>query len=117
MGENFSLPSPDSIMPFADWRRENRHLRFIPVHGDSMEPTLRPGDLAVVDATQTTIIGERIYLLEINGAPVIRRVQLWPGRQVRITADHPALRDHPVIMPRDDVIALGVVVICGRHVG
>lgn len=115
MGE-FSRPSPGSIMPFADWRRENPHLRFMPVRDDSMEPTLRPGDLAAVDATQTTIVGDRIYVLEINGAPVIRRVQLWPGGQVRITADHPALRDHPVIMPRDEVIVLGAVVICGRHV-
>jgi phage repressor protein C with HTH and peptisase S24 domain len=116
MGENFSLPTSRSIVPFSERPFDDRKLRLLPINGSSMEPTLRPGDFVVCDTSQSEVTVDRIYVLEINGCPTVMRCQLWPGHRVRTWSDHPALRGHPVFLPREEVIVLGAVVMHCRPI-
>lgn len=48
-----------------------------------MEPTLRPGDLILVDRREATS-------LPLVGMLCVKRLQRLPGRQVRVSSDNPA---------------------------
>lgn len=55
-------------------------LSAIRITGDSMEPVLNDGDTVVVDHTRTSIEGEGIYVLLLDGHLYAKRLQrTWDG--------------------------------------
>ncbi|NIY15849.1 MAG: hypothetical protein GWM98_13600 [Nitrospinaceae bacterium] len=89
-------------------------LVLVETAGDSMEPTIRAGDLALVDTDQHRIREAGLYCLVEGPDLSIRRVQRVPG-QVVIRPDNPAY--HPVTLtgPRAaELPVLGRVVWLGR---
>ena len=99
----------------GDIRASIPGLRAIHIEGDSMIPTLSPGDQALVD-TQAREIGDGIYLLRIGGALLVKRIQRQPSGQVRVASDNPAY--HPFVLDvsnlPDDVAIIGRVVWHGK---
>jgi phage repressor protein C with HTH and peptisase S24 domain len=92
-------------------------LSIVRVEGDSMAPTLGPGDDVLVDLADC---GERlrdgIYVLRIDDALVVKRVALNPlGRRVTIQSDNPAYPDWPDCGP-DDFHCIGRVIWAGRRI-
>jgi transcriptional regulator with XRE-family HTH domain len=65
-------------------------LFLILVDDESMEPTLRPGDTILLDKRATTADREGIYMLKMEGVPLVKRLQILPGGIVKVVSDNPA---------------------------
>jgi len=65
-------------------------LYQIHVDNESMVPTLRPGDTILLDKRATKPDSEGIYILKMNGMPLLKRLQLLPGGLVKVVSDNPA---------------------------
>ena len=72
-------------------------LSIIRVEGDSMAPTLNPGDDILVDlAGCEERLRDGIYVLRIDDALVVKRIALHPiGGRVTVQSDNPAYPDWP----------------------
>lgn len=66
-------------------------LALLSAAGDSMEPTIRAGDLLLIDRSISRFIDEAIYVLVLAGALMVKRVQrLMNG--VVLMSDNPAYK-------------------------
>ena len=83
----------------------------ITADGDSMDPTIRDGDLLFVDTSVHDIDNSRIYVLEVNGRLLVKRVQLRLDGSLVIKSDNPRY-DPEVVVPseRDPLRIIGRVV-------
>lgn len=91
-------------------------LAVLDVDGDSMLPTLAPGDSVLIDLTQTYPKRDGIHALRYDGAALIKRVQIDPVRQrASIISDNPAYPPITDIDPRD-IQVLGRALWIGRRV-
>jgi phage repressor protein C with HTH and peptisase S24 domain len=64
----------------AGWVRNSlgvplNNLALINVIGDSMEPTLADGDVVLLDTTSRNIQDSAIYVLQMNGTLLVKRIQ------------------------------------------
>lgn len=62
----------------------------IRVDDESMEPTLRPGDTILLDRRASSLDRDGVYILRMNGVPLIKRMQILPGGVVKVASDNPA---------------------------
>lgn len=68
-----------------------KDLYLISVEGDSMEPTLRPGDVILVDRRQAwRIPKDGVYVLLMDGSLLVKRLQSMPGGIIKVTSDNPS---------------------------
>lgn len=82
---------------------------MIRVAGDSMVPTLWPGDEILVDAAQTTVRGKGgVYVLRLDEVLMVKRVARAGGGLV-VTSDNPDA-------PSPGTVAIDRVAIVGRVV-
>lgn len=93
------------------------NLSIVRVEGDSMSPTLKPGDDILVDFGDC---GDRlrdgIYVLRVDDALVVKRLALNPvGGRVTIQSDNPAYSDWPDC-GLDAITCIGRVIWSGRKV-
>lgn len=65
------------------------NLRIYPVKGDSMEPSLCNLDTVLVDTGVEAVEDDGVYVLRIDDAIYVKRVQRFPGRRLRIISDNP----------------------------
>ena len=77
----------------TEWLRQNftaapADLALLDIRGDSMEPTLADGDMVLIDRTRTGQ-ASGIYVLNISGELVAKRLILQPGGTVEIRSDNP----------------------------
>ena len=56
--------------------------------GDAMEPTIRDGDVLVVD-TSDQPLSEAVYVLLCGGAPIVRRIGMKPTGECVVICDNP----------------------------
>jgi phage repressor protein C with HTH and peptisase S24 domain len=72
-------------------------LSIIRVEGDSMAPTLTPGDDILVDlADREERLRDGVYVLRIDDTLVVKRIALHPiGGRVTVQSDNPAYPDWP----------------------
>lgn len=73
-------------------------LFMILVDDESMEPTLRPGDMALLDRRATRPEREGIYLFKMNGVSLLKRLQILPGGVVKVISDNPAYETFSISM-------------------
>jgi phage repressor protein C with HTH and peptisase S24 domain len=92
-------------------------LSIIRVDGDSMSPTLNPGDDILVDLEDsTTRLRDGIYVLRIDDALVVKRLALNPiAKRVTVQSDNPAYSDWPDCSP-GEINCIGRVIWSGRRV-
>lgn len=108
----------------AEWLFPEQYLRnevhvapnrtlIMPVVGDSMDPSYRPGDRVLVDLSQSTLMEDTVYVISFDdGPPQIKRLQRVPRSkppQVRIISDNAALETD--VVPLDEIRIVGRV--CG----
>lgn len=55
-----------------------RHLQVISVKGISMLPTLKPGDLVMIDRAKTSLTFDGLFVLDIDGAILVKRIGRSP---------------------------------------
>lgn len=72
------------------------NIKIIRAIGDSMTPTIRPGEMLWIDVSYTCPTSDGLYLIRIGHELVVRRIQLNPfdGSAV-IKADNEAYRSFP----------------------
>ena len=93
------------------------NLSIVRVEGDSMSPTLNPGDEILVDLGDCADrLRDGIYVLRVDDALVVKRLALNPmGRRVTVQSDNPAYPDWPDC-GIDDIHCVGRVIWASRKV-
>ena len=112
----------DALMFQASWIRAELGARpddlcLIRVSGDSMEPTLRAGDVILVNRQACKPDREGIYILRVGDMLLVKRLQALPGGQVKVTSDNAAFDPWTINLADQgaDVIIVGRVVWSGRR--
>jgi phage repressor protein C with HTH and peptisase S24 domain len=90
-------------------------LSIIRVEGDSMAPTLNPGDDILVDLGDCgDRIRDGIYVLRVDDALVVKRIAINPmRRRITVQSDNPAYPDWPDC-EIDSINCVGRVIWAGR---
>lgn len=121
-------PDTDEMLQFsATWIKRELHatpadLMLVLVDDESMEPTLRPGDTLMLDRRATKPDRDGIYILRMNGVPLVKRVQILPGGIMKVVSDNPAYETFTVPLSDIDGQTLAIlgrvvwVVWAGRRV-
>jgi len=93
------------------------NLSVVRVEGDSMSPTLNPGDDILVDLGDCADrLRDGIYVLRVDDSVVVKRLALNPmGRRVTVQSDNPAYPDWPDC-GIDEINCIGRVIWAGRKV-
>jgi len=103
---------PKEVYAFRrDWllqRGNPKDMRLAKVVGDSMEPTLKEGDLVLVDLSQKEIIQGQIYAVRLFNGLLVKRLQRLDQNRVRLISDN---RVHP---PEERSLDSGEFEIIGR---
>jgi len=95
---------------FDTMGRHPKAFLMISVWGDSMEPTLRSGARIVVDTQRTNPAQPGIYVLDVEGMEVVKRLDMIPGSRpprLRISSDNPLHQAYEA--PASDVRVIGGV--------
>lgn len=83
------------------------------VDDESMVPSLRPGDTILLDRRATRPDREGVYILKMNGLPLVKRLQILPGGIVKVVSDNPAYETFTTVLSDFngiDITILGRVV-------
>lgn len=90
-------------------------LSIIRVEGDSMSPTLNPGDDILVDLGDCgDRIRDGVYVLRVDEALVVKRIAINPMRRsITVQSDNPAYPDWPDC-ELDSINCVGRVIWAGR---
>lgn len=113
----------DALMFKEDWIRFELGARpsdlcLIRVSGDSMEPTLRAGDVILVDTRARHPDREGIYILRMDGMLLVKRIQAMPGSQLQVSSDNAAFAPWTIKLAQlaeADLAIIGRVVWSGRR--
>lgn len=98
----------------GQWLRTNvncssvANLTLITVSGDSMEPTLRDGDIIFVDTGITIFRSDSIYVARINGELFVKRFQKMPNGRMMMISDNQRYETFE-LSPEDDINLIGRV--------
>lgn len=65
-------------------------LAFITADSDSMEPTIRSGDIVLIDTDIKSFVDEGIYVVGVDGPLLLRRIQFLIDGTVVLKNDNPA---------------------------
>lgn len=82
-------------------------LALVEVAGDSMEPTLSPGDVIMVDRRESRVWTDAMYLLRVDDAVMVKRLQMLPGGKLKIISDNPGYESY-VLDTKDGGVGLEV---------
>jgi phage repressor protein C with HTH and peptisase S24 domain len=115
---------PDDMLMFKEsWVRHElgarpKDLYLIRVSGDSMEPTLRAGDVILINRQATQPDREGVYILRMNGMLLVKRLQALPGGMIRVISDNAAFTSFDVTrgeLDGEEMSVIGRVVWVGRR--
>lgn len=87
-------PASEPLAFREDWiRREMRmqpeSLALCYVEGNSNVPDLHPGDIVMFNRADTTATGDGYYLIRLEGAPLIKRLQRLPEGVIKVSSKNP----------------------------
>lgn len=87
-----------------DWLRKNMgqtvgQLSLVQVEGTSMAPVLMDGDTIMIDEGVNAVGADAIYVLDIHGRRLVKRVQHLVDGTLILISDNPAYQ--PEKLPRD----------------
>ena len=72
---------------------EPGEVKGIYMSGDSMAPTILPGDTLLLNIAQRQVVDGNIYAFRQDEAVLIKRVQLEPGNRLRLISDNSRYTD------------------------
>lgn len=94
---------------------KHEHAHFIRVRGDSMEPTIASGAIALIDASVKVGRDGELYALVLNDEVVMKRLQTGLRGAVRLLSDNPKYGPLEVKSP-DEIRIEGRVFWAGHKV-
>jgi phage repressor protein C with HTH and peptisase S24 domain len=65
-----------------------KSLQAVTVMGDSMSPEFNPGDVVFLDVEKTRP-GEGVYIVRLDNAIVIKRMQVLAGKSIKLNSHNP----------------------------
>lgn len=86
------------------------NLAVVRVRGDSMEPKLSNGDLALIDRKQTEMHDGVTYVFRLGDDLLIKRLQIMPMRQVKLCSLNTEYDPITVELASDEFANIGRVV-------
>lgn len=99
----------------SEFRASPDDLYLVMVEGESMEPTLRPRDVVLVDRHDAdTVPRDGIYVVRIDGTLLVKRLQRLPGNRLRLASENQAYREIVVDQGGEGIELIGRVVWVGR---
>lgn len=113
----------DYIAFKKDWA--NKHIsspknaiRVLTAKGDSMEPTIKNGDLLLVDISQSEAKSDNIYVLRIDHSLVVKRIQRLPGNKLQVISDNKNYEPYVVDLSDEsqETVIIGKVLWYGRQI-
>ena len=111
-GSFFDAENIIQQIPFdAEWLEREEliagQLACLPIKGDSMSPGLKTSDIVLVDLTHQR--GDGVFVLRLNGALRIKRLQWLADGRLRISSDNPIYETEYVDpnTPPDDFAIIG----------
>ncbi len=116
---NQDFPAVLREVDVAEWQvrsqigflpKEGR-VQLITVHGDSMYPDIRTGDVLMVDTARRYFDGDGVYLINLNGYTMVKRLQMLPNG-LHIVSTNPKYQS--AVVPSGELDTLHVA---GRIVG
>ena len=105
---DLSIAVAEKVLP--PWARAD-HLTCMRAAGDSMEPTIRDGDLVVVDKDQRGAVDGQLFVVRTDEGLAVKRLR-WIGGRWNLVSDDSSHLSRP--MKVGDVI-VGRVAWCGPH--
>ena len=105
---DLSIAVAEKVLP--SWARADR-LTCVRAAGDSMEPTIRDGDLVVVDKDRRAAVDDQLFLVGSGDELVVKRLR-QVGDRWNLVSDRRSRLARP--MRAGDVI-VGRVAWCGPH--
>ncbi|MBI5644121.1 MAG: LexA family transcriptional regulator [Deltaproteobacteria bacterium] len=92
-------------------------LSLLFVEGDSMTPTLNPGDVMLILKDQEMAIQDGIYVVRLEGALLVKRLQRLPGNQLKVKSDNPNYEPYTIDLTKEheDFAVIGRMVWAGRR--
>lgn len=91
-------------------------LALINVTGDSMEPTLSEGDLILIDMSYRGVKDNAVYVLQLNGSLLVKRIQHKLDGSVVVKSDNAIYEPERIESEAvDSLNVIGRVVWCGRR--
>ncbi|NJK63114.1 MAG: helix-turn-helix transcriptional regulator [Synechococcaceae cyanobacterium SM2_3_1] len=90
-------------------------LVLLYVRGESMEPTLKSGDVILVDR-KATEPRDGIFVVRFDGTLLVKRLQVYPGKIIEVCSDNQAYKSFEldVRKPPEDFAVIGRV-LCSIH--
>lgn len=103
----------------SEFGANKANLYLFHVKDDSMEPTLKKGDVVIVDKKNNVLDRDGLYLLRTEGAAAfIKRVQRLPGGSLRLLCDNAAYKPieaKTAQIENGDIVTVGRVVWSGKR--
>ncbi len=119
------VQNEDEIETFLAFRREwirrelntsIKNLSLIRVQGESMSPTLSPGDVVLLNRGATQPYVDGIYALCLGDALLVKRLQFLPQGEVVVASDNSAYRTYTLSLDGvEDFAIIGQVVWAGKQ--
>ncbi|MEO5573122.1 MAG: LexA family transcriptional regulator [Gammaproteobacteria bacterium] len=93
----------DALVFKRAWIRTELHaqpadLLLMYVDGDSMEARIRSGDVVLLDRRDTTAQRDGVYVLRLDGALLIKRLQRLPGGSIEVTSENEAYKPFTIAL-------------------
>ena len=102
-----------------DWLARELHagpadLYLLYVDGDSMEPTLNPGDVILLRRPQR--LKDGIYVVRMGDVLHVKRLQFLPGGAVKVTSDNPVYDPFELRLNAPETELIGRVIWAGKKI-
>lgn len=113
-GRHVGEEEVEDLLAFKrDWiTRELRSnpddLSLIYVQGESMVPTLNPGDVILVERNQNYTISDGIYVIRMGEALLVKRLQFLPESELNVSSDNPSYQPFRVRL-REEMEDFGII--------
>lgn len=93
---NGSLVNTETIVDYLAFKKQfiknlgldSSHLALIDVRGDSMSPTINDGDLVLLDTRCQKIDSEGVYVINVNGLLLVKRLRIRVSGVIDIVSDN-----------------------------
>lgn len=93
-----------------------KEIFLITVDGESMFPTLNPGDVVLVKKQNGLPVKDGIYVVRLEDVILVKRLQRLPGNKLEVASDNQAYKSFTLNLTETDNFAvIGRVIWAGRR--